>query len=755
MPVVEEFILEVNGAPGNRTLRESALAGLQRIRNGDSASLQSLGEMLFRLAFPEDTSLSEKFIVKLGTCSAAKNTLRTRIRTADAELRSFPWELLRIPQDYISRFERQGIPLPPVLDLGSLRRHWIVRDYSTGLQPNLSPIGKLKILVAWANPGGAWGLVPSVGAEALTAADALQADGRPVAEVREVAGATKSALLAELRAFKPEVFHFTGHGCSQIAWRPSGAPGNPSLVLGKEGLPEYLVAEELLPELEAASMRIVVLNCCYGTAAAPFVSSFAHRLMRSANRRSLSVVVAHQTEIDIFTACSFARTFYEELVKGESVEGAVEGFRRVSGAATWLPAIFAGDADTQIFRATENDPYPIDFGPYLSHYDFFVQQTRFTGRAFLRRAIEEFISRLQTRNEGGVFLLTAPPGMGKTAFLWNCVHRGSPGMPHFFYRGGAAELRDPDDALHSLYREIQKQFREIEPDPDITPLSFATLLRNAGQECLKRSTVLRIVVDALDEAQGRTWQAADIIPTLVPPGVCWIVSSRPGEMAEELSAGHGVEQFELQAGSKENLDDVTAACAQVLQGVYFEEACGSGDRVEALARKLAEKAEGNFLVLRYFFEDQIAAAATLKELESASVSLSGSIVTVYEQFFACLRRDTSQAWADPMRPVYTILKAIATSLGPVTEDMVAAAFDLDPADWDLAFPRMRQYLTHGMTRGESRGESTYAIYHTTFREFVIQRFDRGLSAARQRWAAYAESWRDMLDSTPYGIYRNT
>lgn len=626
MAVIEDFFLPVEVNDWNR---ESVLEAIRK------PEAPNIGELLFQIAFPQNTMLLGPYLRAFAQSQGRNNRLRLRIQTDDPDLGSLSWERLRVPdglrEEVRAAWDPDGI-LPPPTELGTLADHQIVRDYTSGRTPQLAPLGTLKILAAWANPGGTdWPSVPSVAFEAATVADTLTGDSKQaIAEIRNAGPVTKETLFHALREFQPEMLHFAGHGHSPVDW-PQGPP-EPCLVLGEEGAAEYVTADELAPALEAAGVRIVVLNCCHGATSSRFHASFAHRLMSSPQRNKLSVIVAHQWRINVAQAGIFLRVFYEALARGEEVDSAVQAFRTQS--TSWaLPVVFLGDANAKVFAPTANDPYPLDLGQYLGPYEFFVQQHRVTDRRFLRDAIEDFAGSLIREKKGGIFHLLGPPGFGKTSFLWSYVNRSPDKPPHFAYRAGNSLLQDPGDALRHLYRQVLPFARLAEKNPQIGLNAFQKLLTDAGQKFLARGEVLRIVVDALDEAKGKGWPALDIIGDPVPPGVCWIVSSRPGQLADSLATRKSVRQLAMEEAKDQNAADAATACAMVLQSEFPEAATGTGDRLNTLAEKLARRAEANFLALRYFFEDHLAHGSSLAEIEAAEVHLTGSLTGVYQDFF--------------------------------------------------------------------------------------------------------------------------
>src|SRR5262249_6892846 len=154
-------------------------------------------------------------------------------------------------------------------------------------------------------------------------------------------------------------------------------------------------------------------------------------------------------------------------------------------------------------------------------------------------------------------------------------------------------VTDPDEWLRLLYPRLLGRHGLLEDNPTTDSLELRRRLTSRLEEvaarCRRNGWKELLLLDALDEAgtassDGKN--AVEVLPPSLPPGVFFLISSRPTAIADELERRGDVFRFELKPGSKENLDDATAFCLGVLRSLLTgaEEVA-----LEGLARSLAKK----------------------------------------------------------------------------------------------------------------------------------------------------------------------
>ena len=694
-------------------------------RHGD------LGEILFRLAFPATGSWTD-LANDLATASSADEKLHLWVPGDDPRLNTLPWEYLRVPDSAAADFDACGVTLES--RFLALHPHClIVRDETSGrVTPARRPLARLRVLIAWANPGVPpdWPALDSFADEAARVRRALQGLDETFIEVRELPNAGVVVFQEAIAAFRPHVIHFCGHGHHPDYTGPPAAPREPALVCGQAGVPEYFTASALAAACQDFPPDVAVLNCCFAGFSTAFAPGFAQRLLAGLARPP--VVVAYQMPATDSSAAGLAYHLYKGL-RNVPVEDAVADYRRYlasihsrgDGTPEWgAPVVYLPHpGGVRLFDHTVTEPYPRDFRGILAEYGELV------GRRALLDQWRDWSAGLLAARGGGIFLLTGLPGVGKTALLWDAVRPDPDNTPHYFYRATASTC-DPGECLRSLYRTVQRICGWTE-EPHYTTVGLADLLRRAGQAALERGEVLTVVIDALDEASaGVEFGALDVIPSPVPPGVCLLVSSRPGAAVDALR-DRGVQPVDLVA--EDYLEDARAACEIFLGAACPAEMLGAGDRVKALAAQMAERAGGNFLVLTSFFKAHAGTGRSLDELAGAAEDLTSSVSGVYASFFRRMQGDPD------LDHVYEVLTVMVSAHGAVTRSMVCRAFGLRTGPWEKGMLHARQFLVEG----GYAGEDTYRLYHETFREFCLMKFESDLPEARERWASYTTGWRGL------------
>jgi hypothetical protein len=196
--------------------------------------------------------------------------------------------------------------------------------------------------------------------------------------------------------------------------------------------------------------------------------------------------------------------------------------------------------------------------PYLEQLQGFdhrrwlaVAYPHLIGREWLRERLVAFLG----SRESGYLLLTAGPGVGKTAFLFHQIDAVPKPNAWHFVRRGQQGWDSPEQVLNVLQAQLRLGYRLFTTlDPAKGPgeqfrvtLGFvAQKLRLAPEEkgCL-------ILLDGLDEAFVPTgWNPSPVLSELLPrpplpKGIYFVISSSPGEHLGWLMTSPEVQHLHL------------------------------------------------------------------------------------------------------------------------------------------------------------------------------------------------------------------
>lgn len=729
--------------------------------------LMELGEVLFRIAFPLAEAVDD-LAHRLAVAAQAPGTkpLRLWLHATQPDLGRLPWEYLCLTEGAVACCRRAG------LDMSKHEPHTTnpTRQTFVALHPGVSLVraaerqrrharlerlGKLRVLIAWANPGpcedgSGWPHIEGLAREVEAIENALRGLKPGFVEWKVLARANRGSLQKEMSAWKPHVLHFAGHGAYPGAFDDLGDVEEPALVLELKKLTlkrrhDYLNAEELRAWCAAAETLVVVLNSCWGARSGPNFPGIAQALVAAEPGPGVPVVVAHQFPILQTCAVRFPLLFYENIADALGVEEAVDTFRQDLVCNSmhghfdpgWgVPVVFLGVEDSHLFRTMQADPYPMNFRAILQQYADQVP------RPFLRAKVDAFLQ----RPAGGIFHLVAAPGTGKTAFLARWVH-DDPKVVHFFYRATSGTT-NPDECMNGVYDGLRARYGLVEEknaggQQSSPRRRLDNLLEHVSAECQRRGRKEVILIDALDEA-GRSpsdrKSAAEVLPADLPPHVFLVVTSRPGPEADKLRLRPDVEQYVLDQDSPELQHDLAVFAARELAGRVADAEPQTIERISAL---LAARVRANFLILKCFLRRVLEGGPLpINRLEAAARELTDSVEEEYDRYFDKLRLDVTAA---EMESVFKMLGAFAFSFSPITQEMVCGAFALSSWHWQMGFNHLCQFLERGGIRQAERGAQTYRLYHQTFQEYLNKKLATDRVQVQRTWADYGLGWRKLKD----------
>lgn len=267
---------------------------------------KALGHVLFTSLFNSETLASYRS--SLVMARNARKKLRLRLRFEDPKLASLPWEFLfdEIENDHISlsrittilRHLDIGVPSPIIGDI----------------QP------PIRILVMAASPSDLSSL--DVELERKLMFCSLDNIEPWRIDLRWLDGQTWRDLDKAFQEDTWHIFHFIGHGSFNV----DSGEGEIALVDEESGKAKYFSAKQLARLFAFHhSLRLVVINACESArlSNAELLSSTSSFLIQ----KNVPSVIAMQYPISNRAALEFSRSFYDELLRSQSLESALQRAR--------------------------------------------------------------------------------------------------------------------------------------------------------------------------------------------------------------------------------------------------------------------------------------------------------------------------------------------------------------------------------------------------------------------------------------------
>jgi hypothetical protein len=365
---------------------------------------------------------------------------------------------------------------------------------------------------------------------------------------------------------------------------------------------------------------------------------------------------------------------------------------------------------------------------------------RFTGREWIFADVRAWIDDPQGAR---IFLLTGPPGAGKSAFAARLVQSEPQVAAYHFCIAGRSATITPTTVLRSLAAYLGRRLPDyglalantIDPKRvrvdiklnvgamsggEVAGLVVENLIAPDAQnelEILLRLPLASMpapphpvlfVIDSLDEAV--TWRGEENLVTLfsslgdLPPWVRFFCTARPERRV--LSYFPDAALYPLDVLSGENQNDLRRYVdLRTKHRALKKRLLREGLAKPALTRRVLELARGNFLYTRVLLDDIQAGRQPLDDLDA----LPHSLDEIYHRF---LRRFSDPEWQDRYQPLFGLL---AAAFEPLGEAQLAAFTGQPRTRLRQAMGVLRQFLDQSLS---DQGQECFSLFHQSLREYL-------------------------------------
>lgn len=364
----------------------------------------------------------------------------------------------------------------------------------------------------------------------------------------------------------------------------------------------------------------------------------------------------------------------------------------------------------------------------------------FVGRTFAFDALAGFTE----RSRSGYFLISAKPGVGKTALAAEMVRRG--GHIHHF-NDRAEGINRVETFVKSVSAQLIIRYG----------LGISSLPRGAGEDAsflddvfhqvsdsLPAGGMVVIVVDALDEVDVSDHAGANslYLPTSLYDGIFVVATVREGARVQ-LRIDCESEDLVIDQRSLENHRDIREylgrAAASPASADYRRR---HGLSSAAFVDVLEQRSEGNFMYLRYVVPAIEGGIYDDADTDAIPVGLNN----YYEDHWNRMQGGDQDAW---LRFKLPVLMALTVFEEPLSLDRIAEFSGVvNRARVRAVLGEWKQFLEEVAVEDEGRIQKRYRLYHQSFNDFIARKEEVGDLAITRREAA--ERARNHLREALFG-----
>ncbi len=310
----------------------------------------------------------------------------------------------------------------------------------------------------------------------------------------------------------------------------------------------------------------------------------------------------------------------------------------------------------------------------------------------------------------GYIIVCGEPGIGKTALLATLVRRD--GLVHHF-NSVLTGLTSTEVYLRNICARLivkyQLPYDRLPEDATADSSRLLTLLDEAA-----KSQRVVVAVDAIDETPGSGHRNQLLMPPVLPRDVFFMLTMRDPNGADlYVDERRDVSLDERDPESRADAREYVVAFIARHHVMMTHRLAALGMSADAFADMLTERSEGNFMYLRHVLQ-------SVRDRTTGGTDLDaiGALPRGLQAYYAHLERQLAPRGSAPSRQL-AVLAVLATWPEPLSASRLAlfAGEHLDATRAVLR--RWAGFLNPSVVDGETR----FALYHTSFREFLADRLD--------------------------------
>jgi len=356
----------------------------------------------------------------------------------------------------------------------------------------------------------------------------------------------------------------------------------------------------------------------------------------------------------------------------------------------------------------------------LFTYDFWkwiYEKTKgFVGRENIIDAVDDFIE----KNTNGYCIISAKPGMGKTALAAQMVKKNDY-IHHFNIRSEGINKSQYflKNICAQLILRYGLDYMDLPLDATENSNFLSQLLSEISDRILKPSNEkLVIVVDGLDEVDETEYLAnvnTLYLPNTLPDNV-YIAATTRQDAKITLDTSCPSKRIEIKSDSKENGNDITQYIKNQLRKEKIQEFISSQKISDSFfVSHMYEKSEGNFIYLYYVLSDIEQGIYNDLGFEKIPKGLQ----QYYEQHWQIIKGKAQDSWFEYKLPV---LVALTVTKRPISAEMISKFSKIEQqARVYSVLEEWKQFLYEEAVTTDNVLQKRYRLYHDDFHDFIASK----------------------------------